>query len=54
MLLTLVKMKDLSLDDRTSVTYFLDAIGVDAAKITSEEQALTPYGKCVWFNRAWY
>lgn len=38
---TLIKMKDLSLDDRTSVTDFLNAMGVDAANITSEEQALT-------------
>ncbi|MEZ8721196.1 hypothetical protein AB6D66_09010 [Vibrio pomeroyi] len=38
---TLVKMKDLSLDDRASVTDFLDAMGVDAVNITSEEEALT-------------
>ncbi len=38
---TLAKMKDLSLDDRSSVIGFLDAMDVDAANITSEEQALT-------------
>ncbi|WP_299137962.1 hypothetical protein [uncultured Vibrio sp.] len=38
---TLVKMKDLSLDDRASVTDFLDAMGVEAANITSEGDALT-------------
>ncbi|MEZ9998175.1 hypothetical protein AB4428_07695 [Vibrio lentus] len=38
---TLAKMKDLSLDDRTSVTDFLTAIGVEAENITSEGGALT-------------
>ncbi|MGB2147880.1 MAG: hypothetical protein ACPHZ7_13100 [Vibrio toranzoniae] len=38
---TLAKMTDLSLDDRTSVTDFLVAIGVEAANITSESDALT-------------
>lgn len=38
---TLAKMKDLSLDDSTSVTDFLTAIGVEAANITSEGDALT-------------
>ncbi|WP_059021886.1 hypothetical protein [Vibrio coralliirubri] len=38
---TLAKMKDLSLDDSTSVTDFLKAVGVEAANITSESDALT-------------
>ncbi|MCK8073570.1 hypothetical protein [Vibrio sp. 1CM23M] len=38
---TLAKMKDLSLDDRASVIAFLDAMGVEAANITSESDALT-------------
>ncbi|NOH34267.1 hypothetical protein [Vibrio chagasii] len=38
---TLAKMKDLSLDDTTSVTDFLEAVGVEAANIASENDALT-------------
>ena len=38
---TLAKMKDLSLDDTTSVTDFLEAVGVEAANIASESDALT-------------
>ncbi|CAH6794205.1 conserved exported hypothetical protein [Vibrio chagasii] len=38
---TLTKMKDLSLDDTTSVTDFLVAVGVEAANIASENDALT-------------
>ncbi|CAH6804938.1 conserved exported hypothetical protein [Vibrio chagasii] len=38
---TLAKMKDLSLDDTTSVTDFLEAVGVEAANIASEDDALT-------------
>ena len=38
---TLAKMKDLSLDDSTSVTDFLKAIGVEVANIASEIDALT-------------
>ena len=37
---TLAKMELLSLDDRTSVTTFLGAIGVDTANIASESDAL--------------
>lgn len=37
---TLAKMKGLSLDDRTSVTDFLKAIGIDDRNITSESDAL--------------
>lgn len=37
---TLAKMKNLSLDDRSSVTDFLTAMGVDSGNISSENEAL--------------